>query len=289
MVLGLAVYVSAVVAIVPSRASVAAALAFPGAAITLNTGHSSFLTAGLMGWCLVALPRRPVLAGVLAGFLTFKPHVAVLLPVAFVVGHHWRALAAAAVTTVMFATASLFAFGLEPWVGFIRVAPFIRNVLEVHSAHQGGYQSVFSAIRLAGGSVLVAYGAQFALSAFVLSLVIWAWRSVPRRDVAATVLVLGTLLATPYLYDYDYMLMAIAFAFTTRDAQVGGWRDWERSAVVIGVIVCLVPRTVRETMHVSLGPAAAAWMLWLATRRARAVIESTRAMQPLSTRELRAG
>jgi hypothetical protein len=288
MVLGLAVYVSAVLAIVPGRASAAAALAFPGVAITLNTGQTSFLTAGLMGWCLLALPRRPVLAGVLAGLLTFKPHLAVLLPIAFVAGRHWRALAAAAVTAVALATTSLFAFGLEPWVGFIRVAPSIRKVLEVHSTHQG-YQSVLSAIRLAGGDLVFAYAAQLSVAALVAGVVAWTWRGGVRRHVAAPMPVLATLLATPYLWDYDYMLMAIALAFTIRDAQVVGWRDWERSAIAAAVIVILVPRTVRETLHVSPAPAIAAWLLWLAVRRAREASGADRTMEPLRAPELRTG
>jgi len=43
--------------------------------------------------------------------------MAVLLPVVLLAGGRWRALTAAAVTVLALASASVIAFGLEPWGG----------------------------------------------------------------------------------------------------------------------------------------------------------------------------
>ncbi len=49
------------------------AAAFPPVFINLGQAHNGFLTAALFGAALVALDRRPVLAGVLFGLMAYKP------------------------------------------------------------------------------------------------------------------------------------------------------------------------------------------------------------------------
>ncbi|WP_164076627.1 glycosyltransferase 87 family protein, partial [Stenotrophomonas maltophilia] len=67
------------------------AIGFPAVLVTLGHGHNSFLSAGLIGFGLVLLARRPALAGVLIGLLAFKPQFGLVLPVVLVLGGHWRA------------------------------------------------------------------------------------------------------------------------------------------------------------------------------------------------------
>src|SRR5690606_24876263 len=56
----------------------AALLLFPGMALCLVSGQNGVITAALMGGALLCLDRRPVLAGILFGVLTYKPHLAAL-------------------------------------------------------------------------------------------------------------------------------------------------------------------------------------------------------------------
>ncbi|MBM4286055.1 MAG: DUF2029 domain-containing protein [Deltaproteobacteria bacterium] len=57
------------------------ALAFPGAFQNFFQGQNGFLSTALLGGGLLLLDRRPWLAGALLGLLTYKPHLAVLVPV----------------------------------------------------------------------------------------------------------------------------------------------------------------------------------------------------------------
>ena len=59
------------------------------------------------------------LAGIAAGLLTIKPHLGLLIPIAYLAAGCWRAMAAAALTAVVFAALSVLAFGAEPWAAFI--------------------------------------------------------------------------------------------------------------------------------------------------------------------------
>ncbi len=66
-------YVAVVYLIVRRRPAIAVALASPFAAWNFIAGQSGALTAGLIGAALLTLERRPVLAGVFIGCLTYKP------------------------------------------------------------------------------------------------------------------------------------------------------------------------------------------------------------------------
>jgi alpha-1,2-mannosyltransferase len=49
------------------------ALAFPAVLINIGHGQNGFLTAALLSGALVVLDRRPIAAGILLGFLVYKP------------------------------------------------------------------------------------------------------------------------------------------------------------------------------------------------------------------------
>ena len=65
------------------------------------------------GLALLLMRSRPVLAGILLGLLTAKPHLALLFPIALVCARSRRALAAMALSAVLLALVSLAAFGQE--------------------------------------------------------------------------------------------------------------------------------------------------------------------------------
>jgi len=56
---------------------------------------------------------------VLLGLLCYKPHLALLVPVALAAGGHWRAFGAAAVTVAVVVGLSVALFGVEPWRAYL--------------------------------------------------------------------------------------------------------------------------------------------------------------------------
>ena len=82
----------------PGRGVLLLALAAPAVLINAVGGQNGCWTAALLGGGLSLLERRPYLAGALFGTMIYKPHLALLLPVALVAGRQWRAIAAAALT-----------------------------------------------------------------------------------------------------------------------------------------------------------------------------------------------
>jgi alpha-1,2-mannosyltransferase len=192
----------------------AVAAAFPAVFINLGHGQNAFLSAALFGAALVSLQRRPVLAGMLFGALTYKPQLVIVLPFALLAAGQWRTIAAAAVTAIVLASASYLIFGADAWSVFIASTETSRKLLlEDGSVGFEKLQSVFAAVRMWGGSVPLAYIVQGAASALAICGTLWLWHSGERRELKAAGLLAATTLASPHVLDYDLVLLAPAIAF----------------------------------------------------------------------------
>src|SRR5215475_1249614 len=97
-------------------------LAFPPVLWTLGLGQNALLTAGLFGLATLLVDRRPVLAGIFFGALCYKPHFALLVPVALAAGGHWRALLATFLAAAALCLLSLGVFGWGTWHDYLAAA-----------------------------------------------------------------------------------------------------------------------------------------------------------------------
>ncbi len=155
-----------------------AAAAFPAVFVNLGHGQNGFLTAGLLGAALLALPQRPILSGILFGLLAYKPQFGLLIPFALLAGGQWRTMIAAGLTVIALAGATTLAFGSEIWWVFAASTETARKLLlEQGDVGFEKLQSVFAAIRLWGGGISLAYAVQAAASLIAIGGVAWMWRS----------------------------------------------------------------------------------------------------------------
>ena len=247
-------YLAAMRAILPKRAAVLAAAAFPAVFVNLTHGQNGFLTAALIGGALVVLDRRPVVAGVLIGLLAYKPQFGVLIPLVLAMTGRWRTFAAAAATVLALALAATLLFGADIWRAFVASGHLTRTVV----LEQGGtgwekIQSAFSATRALGGSIAAAYAVQAATALLAAVGAVCLWRSKATHEVKSAGLIIAALLATPYLMDYDLMALAPALAFLAADGLKRGFAPYEKSILAFGFLAPLVSRSVAETVLVPLG------------------------------------
>src|SRR5271155_2432699 len=115
MAVTLPAYVAAVRAIVGERIGIVLALGFPGVLWNISVGQNGFLTAALIGGSLVFLERRPLLAGICLGLLTYKPQFGLLFPVILIADRRWLTIAVAALVAIALAALSWLAFGSASW------------------------------------------------------------------------------------------------------------------------------------------------------------------------------
>jgi hypothetical protein len=210
-------YVIVVRQIIGERGGVLLALAFPAILSNFIVGQNGFLSAALIGGALLTIERRPILAGIFVGLLTYKPHLGLLFPIALIAGAHWRVIASATVTTLLIALASWLAFGTETWVAFFQSIPHTSQAfLSDGWANFGKLQTLFGLMRVLGAPESIAWSLQVTLALAGAMTVAIIWRSNTSFEIKAAALATGALLATPYLYTYDLVVLAVPLAFLYR-------------------------------------------------------------------------
>jgi hypothetical protein len=177
----------------------------PACLINLIGGQNGFLSAALFLGGVLYIDRRPILAGVLIGLLTFKPHLGIVLPFALVALGAWRVIASAAVTALALVAASTAIFGVDAWRDYFAVVgPYQTLLLQnFEGFYTNMMVSVLASARKMGVSYPVALGVQVIISLSVIALATWAVRRIADPCARAFLLVTATLLATPYAFNYD--------------------------------------------------------------------------------------
>ena len=200
---------------------VLAALLSPAAAIAVWLGQNSFLTAALLVGGFALAKRRPLLAGILLGVLTYKPQFWLMVPIALIAARQWKTLGAALGSAALLALTSLVVFGPAPWEDWLSLMTAPSALFEHWQtlARLNG-QSLYACAVLLGASPQLANALQFTGAALAGAAV---WRCFSRpfpADLAIAILLAATVFAAPHIIDYDALLLCIAaaifFAHTLR-------------------------------------------------------------------------
>lgn len=226
---GGAVYFLALRPVLRDRLAAFMLLASPAAMQALITGQTGFLTGGLLALAALYAERRPILAGVAASVLTFKPQLGVLVPVAFAAAGAWRAFAVAAFVALALAGLTTAMFGAEVWSAF-------WSAITEHSGRiQSGVFPFEKLVSVYGGAVMIgtpfpfAMGAQIA-AGIALAVFTWiCWRRVKAPDLRMAALATSALLAAPNAAYYELTLALPALVVVANRAARTGWLAGERA------------------------------------------------------------
>ncbi len=250
----LAAYLAVMRAILPRPETLLIAIAFPAIFVNIGHGQNGFFTAALLGGALHLIDRRPWIAGLLIGLLAYKPQFGVLIPIALVASGRWRCICAAAATIAVLVAVSMATLGSGVWHAFADSTNFTQTVV----LEQGGtgwekIQSLFSAARMWGAGVHVAYAIQIALALTLAATIAWLWQSDAAFELRASALATASLLATPYVLDYDLVALSVAIAFFARHGLKHGFHDYEISVLAAAWIMPLLSRGVAGVTGIPLG------------------------------------
>lgn len=266
----LPLYVMTMRRIIGGKTALLAAIGFPAAAVNFLHGQNGFLTAALIGGAMISLRSKPLMAGVLIALLAYKPQFGVLIPIALLAGGYYRTFLVAGLTLAGMCAIATLAFGTEIWLAFYESRHFSQHhILEAGSTGWQKIQSIFSAIRMWGGSVDQAYFAQACLSLFLVISTIWIWRSKADHDLKAASLIVGSLLITPYMLDYDMVALAPALLFVTRYGLKAGFTPYERLLLAAIWTAPILTRPANEYLAAPIGLAAMLGLFVLILYKAR--------------------
>jgi arabinofuranan 3-O-arabinosyltransferase len=214
----LAAYGAAIAATVRRRLAWLCAIAFPAAFLNFSVGQSGAATAALVAGALASAERRPALAGMFLGLLTYKPQFGILFPFVLVAGGHWRMIASAAVTTMALVAVTSAVLGASAWTAFFANARVISEaVLADGRVGPGKLQTLFGLMRDAGFDLQTCFVVQAlgTVTVIVLLMALWRRSTIP-YTLKAAALACSVLFATPYAYIYDHTVLAVGLAFLVR-------------------------------------------------------------------------
>jgi alpha-1,2-mannosyltransferase len=229
-------------------------LAFFGTFENFYFGQNGFLSASLLGGGLLLLPTAPFSAGLLLGLLSYKPHIVVLIPLAFVLGRHWQALWGALLSGAALALVSALVFGPDIWLLFVQSLRTTMHHLHTKAVWFAKMPSIFAAVRLAGHGPVAAWlfhGVGMAVAVAILAS-IWL-RPAPPPD-RALALVIAILLFSPHIWYYDLTLLAVPLAWLWWDGCSSGWFPGEQFLLLLSWAMPLVNFSLAVGWHWPVGP-----------------------------------
>ena len=232
--------ITVVYLIVRRQTAISLMLASPFAAWNFLIGQNGFFTASLLGASLLLLERRPVLAGMFIGCLTYKPQFGILLPVALIAARQWGACVSVAVTAIFLVAASAAAFGVDGWAAFPQ-ALFAEGRETMFASPDWGFlfQTVYGLILVLHGGAALAWLAQ-GMATVGMAVIVWlVWRSPARYALKAATLSTAGLIATPYAFAYDLAAIAIPVAFLASDQIRFGLLRGEQTTMIALFVMSL--------------------------------------------------
>jgi alpha-1,2-mannosyltransferase len=196
------------------------ALAAPASIVNLWAGHYGFLIGALWLGAWSALPRRPVLAGMLIGCMVVKPHLAILVPLVLLARRDWIAFASASVTSAGLVGLSVLLFGTEIWVTYVGETALQQAAMvdDVGAFFLTMMPTVTPALSMVGVPILAATLIQGAVALWAVVLLL---RHLPKdsRD-AGLATATATFLVLPYAFAYDMTVAGLAGLLLFRRANL---------------------------------------------------------------------
>jgi hypothetical protein len=236
-------------------------LAYPAVFWTVGLGQNAFLTAALLGGATLLLDEQPTGAGLMLGMLCYKPHLALVAPLALAAGGRWRSFAAAAAMVTALAGLSLALFGVETWRDYLTALAGSGAVYQTGRIELTGFVTPYGAARVLGAGAHAAQMVQAAVSLLAAAAVGWIWWRDPGPAARSAALAAGILLSVPLALIYDLLLLTVAIAWLVRGGRATGFLPWEKWALFVCFLVSLVSRYFGQATHIPLGPLAPALLL----------------------------
>jgi hypothetical protein len=211
-----------------------------------------------MGGALLALNKGPILAGILLGMLTYKPHFGFLFPLALLADRRWTTIISAVVTTLALTALSTVTFGGDTFPAFL-------NSLRAIAAAGLGFEprkvhNAYGLLLTLGAPPMTAWAVQLTVAALCAFGVFKVWKSGVSFKTKAAWLMLASMVAAPQLMVYDFPILTIALAFLYAE------RRFELTEWIVVITANLLLAAVIVQM-MPLGWLAVYLVAWVAMRR----------------------
>ncbi|MBV9828220.1 MAG: DUF2029 domain-containing protein, partial [Alphaproteobacteria bacterium] len=207
----------------------AALMLSPAALFDVGTGQNAFLTTAFLVAGFGLLPSRPLVGGMLLGLLTYKPQFWLMVPVALVAAHAWRAILGGVIGGVAALCLSAAVIGVDAWRHWIIWAmspPDAAYQVWVETARLHG-EAIYTNLISLGAPVVVASAGQWLAVLASASCVGWCFSRTMPHDLRIAVVLAATFLAAPHVANYDAVLVVVAASVVVARGLADGFRRGE--------------------------------------------------------------
>jgi hypothetical protein len=229
----LALYLIAIYRNAPHPLTPWLTLAFPGTFVNFICGQNGFLSAAILSGGLALLDNYPLIGGLVLGLMSYKPHLAWLIPLALLAGRQWRGLVGASISGLGLVLMSASAFGFESWQVFFESIPLTMQRFAESNPPWGRMPTVYAAVQSLGGGAAVAGALQGVVTAVVAAVVCWIWFKKSAPALRNAVLGLGVVLCSFYAMNYDLAMLALPLACLGWEGYKKGWLPFEPCALML--------------------------------------------------------
>ena len=238
-------------------------LVFPGALIAAGHAQTGLLTGAFLVGGVALLDKRPLTAGALLGVLIIKPHLALLIPFWLAAGGRWRAFIAAGASATGLLGLAWLAFGTQTMLAYTTSWQASAALMASDSADfYLRMATPYSQLRLFIPPEL-ALGINIALAIGLIGLIALAWRRSSDPLATGALMLAGTALASPYLFNYDLPFLILPLLWLVREGRRAGFRDWEKLACVVLFTAPYATRAAALPLGLNLMPLASIALVWL--------------------------
>jgi len=200
-----------------SRCSILLGFVAPPTIVAIMSGQNGMFVSALLLISIGLARKNPVPAGIAAGCMVIKPHLAILLPICYLADRNWRAILAAAATGFGLLAVSAWVLGVRVWRDLIlngRATAIVMLQTPWPQPLQKNMVSVFMTARSLHAGMPAAVAVQLCMTV-VAGFAAWKlWSRADQPDALKNLALTLCLLtiATPYAYISDLPALALALA-----------------------------------------------------------------------------
>ncbi len=204
-------------------------LVAPATFVNILTGQNGFLSGALFVGGLLCIREYPIIAGILLGLLSYKPHLGILLPVVLFAMRVWKPLVSAGFTIALLVFVSVMLYGPESWhIYFTVTSQNNASVLESGTGFLTYMMpTVFMSGRILEIDVDVIYLLQFTFLILTMIGTYWGVRHSENRGLQVATVSIAIFLASPYAHNYDMTILSAAIILIFFHADEHGYLPGE--------------------------------------------------------------
>lgn len=209
--LGAAFFMWAARPYLPDTLSLAHAILTPAAIVNIWAGHYGFLIGGLWLLYFRYLDRAPGRSGAVAGLLTLKPHLGLLIALTMIARRKLRPILIASAVALSLIGLSILMFGGDLWRTWLVETSALQTRIMTAPGAKFYYfmmPSAYIALREAPAALAFTVQTAFAVAALAL---FWKARDARAQDLAF-VSASATAVIMPYIFNYDLTVCSLGFA-----------------------------------------------------------------------------